>query len=217
MVALFTNWSAFVSTSEESTGAYAARAAAGGLGIYLADNRGRILLSPTGGTDLGADVSDDPIYQQAQRSKVPGFTVVKKGGPLVPGKTVTGYAPMDQQLGQPALDWVAFAVEEEAAALSDANRLTRFLVLTTLLVGIIALVASVSLTVAPAGVIDLTRSLLATDLASRPERLMLPSTSTIELTAALRTSRPAASTSSERVWNSAIRAMAMTGTRESAT
>ncbi|MFM9139708.1 MAG: hypothetical protein ACKOTH_04040, partial [Solirubrobacterales bacterium] len=81
----------------------------------------------------------------------------------------------------------------------------------------IALVASVSLTVAPAGVIDLTRSLLATDLASRPERLMLPSTSTIELTAALRTSRPAASTSSERVWNSAIRAMAMTGTRESAT
>lgn len=144
VVAMFTNWAAFVSTSEESTGAYANRAAAGGLGIYLADNRGRILLSPTGGTDLGADVSGDPVYQQAQRSKVPGFTVVKKRGPLVPGKTVTGYAPMDQQLGQPALDWVTFAVEEEAAALSDANRLTRFLVLTTLLVGIIAVLVALA-------------------------------------------------------------------------
>lgn len=144
VLALFTNWNAFISTSEESTGAYASRASAGGLGIYLADRNGRILLTPNGGTDLGADVSGDPVYRQAQRSKVPGFMVVKKGGPLVPGNTVTGYAPMDQKLGDPSLDWVTFAVEEEAAALTDANRLTRFLVIATLLVGIIAVLIALA-------------------------------------------------------------------------
>lgn len=138
VLAIFTNWSAFTSASEESTGAYANRASQGGLGIYLADAKGRVLLTPNGGSELGTNVSGDPVFREAQASKVPGYTVVHKGGSLVAGDTVTGYAPMDQGLGNPPLDWVSFAVEERAAALQDANRLTRFLVITTLLVGIIA-------------------------------------------------------------------------------
>jgi methyl-accepting chemotaxis protein len=144
VLAIFTNWSAFTSTAEESTGAYASRAAQGGLGIYLADRRGRILLTPTGGTDLGANVSSDPVYQEAQNSKVPGYMVVGKGGTLIPADSVAGYAPMDQQLGDPPLDWVTFAVEEKGAALQDARRLTRFLVITTVLVGIIAVLVALA-------------------------------------------------------------------------
>ncbi|MBU3674187.1 MAG: hypothetical protein FGM34_03930 [Solirubrobacteraceae bacterium] len=144
VVALFTNWNAFVSESDKSTGAYATRAAQGGLGIYLADSRGRILLSPNQGTDLNADVSTDPVYVTAQKSKVPGFTVDNTGGKLIPKDTVTGYAPMDMQIGEPPLDWVTFAVEQKSAALQDANRLTRFLVITTILVGIIAVLIALA-------------------------------------------------------------------------
>jgi methyl-accepting chemotaxis protein len=144
VLALFTNWSAFTSTAEESTGAYASRAAQGGLGIYLADSKGRILLTPTGGTDLGANVSGDPVYQEAQKSKIPGYMVVRKGGTLIPADSVAGYAPMDQQLGDPPLDWVSFAVEEKSSALQDARRLTRFLVITTVLVGIIAVLVALA-------------------------------------------------------------------------
>ena len=138
VLAIFTNWSAFTSASEESTGAYANRASQGGLGIYLADAKGRVLLTPNGGSELGTNVSGDPVFREAQASKVPGYMVVRKGGSLIAGDTVTGYAPMDQRLGNPPLDWVSFAVEEKTAALQDADRLTRFLVFTTLLVGIIA-------------------------------------------------------------------------------
>jgi methyl-accepting chemotaxis protein len=150
VVALFTNWAAFVSESDETTGAYANRAAKGGLGIYLTDRQGRILLAPGRGSDLGADVSSDQVYETAQASKTPGFVVDDTGGTLIPKDSVAGYAPMDQQIGDPPLDWVTFAVEQKADALQDATRLTRFLVITTVLVGIIAaiiaLIVSRSLT-----------------------------------------------------------------------
>ena len=150
VLALFTNWAAFVSESDQTTGAYANRAAKGGLGIYLADRQGRILLAPGQGSDLGADVSTDPVYMTAQKSKTPGFIVDDSGGDLIPKDSVAGYAPMDIQIGDPPLDWVTFAVEQKGDALQDANRLTRFLVITTVLVGIIAaiiaLVVSKSLT-----------------------------------------------------------------------
>lgn len=150
VVALFTNWAAFVSESDETTGAYANRAAKGGLGIYLADRQGRILLAPGEGSDLGADVSSDSVYETAQASKTPGFVVDNSGGALIPKDSVAGYAPMDQQIGDPPLDWVTFAVEQKGDALQDANRLTRFLIIITILVGIlaavIALVVSRSLT-----------------------------------------------------------------------
>ena len=150
VVALFTNWAAFVSESDQTTGAYANRAAKGGLGIYLADRQGRVLLAPGEGSDLGADVSSDPVYMTAQESKTPGFIVDDSGGKLIPKDSVAGYAPMDAQIGDPPLDWVTFAVERKGDALQDANRLTRFLVITTVLVGIIAviiaLVVSKSLT-----------------------------------------------------------------------
>lgn len=138
VLALFTNWQAFVATSENSTGAYASRAAQAGLATYLIDGNGRILLAPGGKYDLGADVSDDPIIRQAQRLGTSGFVVDKAGGPLAPGNTIDGYSPMDEKIGSPPLDWVTVVAEEKSDALSDANRLTRVLVITTILVGIIA-------------------------------------------------------------------------------
>ncbi len=138
VLALFTNWQAFVSLSEQSTGQYASRASKAGLATYLVDKDGRILLAPGGRVDLGADVQNDPVYQQAQRMNTAGFIVDNKGGKLVPKETVTGYAPMDADIGSPPLDWTTFVAEEKADALQDAQRLTRILVLTTILVGIIA-------------------------------------------------------------------------------
>lgn len=138
VLALFTNWQAFVATSENSTGTYAARAAQAGLATYLVDGDGRVLLAPGGKFDLGADVSSDPVIRQARRLGTAGFVVDKTGGPLAPGDTIDGYAPMDEKLGSPPLDWVTVVAEEESVALTDANRLTRVLVITTILVGIIA-------------------------------------------------------------------------------
>lgn len=144
VVALFTNWGAFTSASENTTGAYADRASQTGLGIFIADGQGRVLLSPNHGTDIGADVRSDPAFKQAQSSKTAGFIVVNEGGKLIPSHTVTGYAPMDEEIGDPPLDWVSFAVEQKGDALQDARSLTRFLVITTILVGIIAVLIALA-------------------------------------------------------------------------
>lgn len=138
VLALFTNWQAFVAVSEEATGQYSTRASKAGLATYLVDKDGRVLLAPGGRVDLGIDATRDPAYQQAQRMKTAGFVVENAGGKLIPKDTVIGYAPMDGDIGSPPLDWTTFVAEEKADALQDAQRLTKVLIITTILVGIIA-------------------------------------------------------------------------------
>ncbi len=138
VVAVFLNWEASATIGRRILSGQAQRKESEQQLTYVVDKDGQLLLGPRGEVDLRADLIRDPVVKEMIDSEVAGYDTDLQHSTALPGDIVAGYAPMDQRIGTPPLEWTSIVTEPTSAALTDSTYLREVLIVATLVVALLA-------------------------------------------------------------------------------